>query len=103
MHPGTCYEWTSALASPSWWAPWRIAVLAVTVTIVALLLTAYFRSWSRLSRMLLAVVAAWAFAVATAGLPWDHLYHLSLAAVVICGVLSVVCIVTLRMTREARS
>jgi hypothetical protein len=102
MHPGTCYEWASALAQSSWWTPWRIADLAVTVTIVALALTAHFCGRPRVVRILLGVVSAWGLAIAVAGPPRVHLFHVSLAAVVICGAMSVVGIVTLHMTREAR-
>jgi hypothetical protein len=99
---GTCYEWAAQLTQPSWWTPWRIAVLVVTVAIMALALTAYFRSWSRVVRILLAVVAAWGLATAVIGLPSVHLLHMSLAAVVICGAMSVAGLATLYMTREAR-
>jgi hypothetical protein len=102
LHPGTCYEWASVLAQSPWWTPWRMAVIAATVTIMALALAAHFRDWFRLSRILLAITAAWGFTVTGISLPWVHLLHISTAGVVICGLLAVACIVVLRMTREAR-
>jgi hypothetical protein len=99
---GTCYEWAAQLASPSWWTPWRMTDLAVTAAIVALALVAHFRSWSGVVRILLGVVSAWGLALAVAGSPRVHLFHVSLAAVIICGAMCVIGIVTLHMTREAR-
>jgi|GEM_PF-5558739 hypothetical protein len=101
-HPGTCYEWAAQLASPSWWTPWRVTDLAVTAIIVVLAVTAHFRGRSGVVRILLGVVSAWGLALAVAGSPRVHLFHVSLAAVIVCGAMCVAGVVTLHMTREAR-
>jgi peptidoglycan/LPS O-acetylase OafA/YrhL len=74
----------------------------VTAAIVILALAAHFRGWSRVVRILLGVVSAWGLAIAVAGSPRVHLLHVSLAAVITCGAMCVVGIVTLHMTRESR-
>jgi hypothetical protein len=51
---------------------------------------------------LLGVVSAWGLALAVAGSPRVHLFHVSLAAVIVCGAMCVAGVVTLHMTREAR-
>ena len=100
-HSAACYSLT--ITSQPFWTPWRIAVAAVTLTIVAVILAAHIRGRDAVVRVILGAVCAWGAALAIVGLPWDHVYRLSPGAVIAAAVVSATGATFLYMTREARS